>query len=132
MPPDYTHEYSEDEIKKMLGFLIDDIFVVVGGQAFQQSVGIPMGTNCAPFFEYLFSYSYEEEFIQKLLHEKKTKSLSVASHLTFRYIDDILSIKNKQFHSYMSIRYIPNELEIMHHKVFHICLVFRYIIEIGY
>jgi hypothetical protein len=33
----------------MLEFLIDNIYVVVGGQVFQQSVGIPMGTNCAPF-----------------------------------------------------------------------------------
>jgi hypothetical protein len=44
---DSTHKYSEVEIKKMLGFFIDNIFVVVGGQVFQQSVGIPMDTNCA-------------------------------------------------------------------------------------
>jgi hypothetical protein len=32
----------------MLGFLVDNIYVVFGDQVFQQSVGIPMGTNCAP------------------------------------------------------------------------------------
>ena len=32
----------------MLGFLIDNIYVVFGDQVFQQSVGIPMGINCAP------------------------------------------------------------------------------------
>jgi hypothetical protein len=42
------HKYSKVEIKKMLEFLIDIIYVVVGGQVFEQSVGIPMGTNCAP------------------------------------------------------------------------------------
>jgi hypothetical protein len=45
---DSTHKYSEVEIKKMLGFLIDNIYVVFGGQVFQQSVGISMGTNCTP------------------------------------------------------------------------------------
>jgi hypothetical protein len=69
-----------------------------------------MGMNCAPFLEDLFLYSYEAEFIQKLLHEKK-KSLAVAFNSTFRYIDDVLCINNSQFHSYVNSIY-PNELEI--------------------
>ena len=63
---DSTHKYSEVDIKAMLEFLIDNIFVVFGNQVFQQSVGIPMGTNCAPLLADLFLYSYEAEFIQKL------------------------------------------------------------------
>jgi hypothetical protein len=80
----------------MLGFLIDNtyIFVVVGGQVFQKSVGIPMDTNCAPLFVELFLYSYEAEFIKKLLPEKKTKSLAVGINSKFRYIDDVLSMNN--------------------------------------
>jgi hypothetical protein len=64
-------------IEKMLEFLIDNIYVVVGVQVFQQSVGIPIGTNCAPLLADLFLYSYEAKFIQKLRHEKK-KILAVA------------------------------------------------------
>ena len=94
----------------MLEFLIDNIFVVFGDQVFQQSVGIPMGTNCAPLLADLFLYSYEAEFIQKLLREKK-KSLAVTFNSTFRYIDDVLSINNDSFHSYVDLIY-PCELEI--------------------
>jgi hypothetical protein len=75
----------------MLEFFIDNIYVVVGRQVFQQSVGIPMGMNCAPLLEDLYLYSYEAEFFQKLLYEKK-KSRIVAFNSTFRYIDDVLSI----------------------------------------
>jgi hypothetical protein len=39
------------DIKGMLGFLVDNIYVVYGDQVFQQSVAIPMNTNCAPFFK---------------------------------------------------------------------------------
>ena len=92
---DSTYKYSEVDMKAMLEFLIDNIFVVFGNHVFQQSVGIPMGTHCAPLLADLFSYSYEAEFIQKLLHEKK-KSLAVAFNSTFRYIDDVLSI-NQSF-----------------------------------
>jgi hypothetical protein len=46
----------------MLEFLIDNIFVSIGGTLFQQVVGIHMGTNCAPLLADLFIYSYESEF----------------------------------------------------------------------
>jgi hypothetical protein len=35
---DFMHTYSKVEIKKRLEFLIDNVFAVVGGQVFQQSV----------------------------------------------------------------------------------------------
>ena len=41
---DSKHKYSEDDIIKMLEFLVDNIFVVFAGKVFQQIVGIPMGT----------------------------------------------------------------------------------------
>ena len=51
--------YSEEQVISMLEFLIDNIFVSFGGTLFQQVVGIPMGTNCAPLLADLFLYSYE-------------------------------------------------------------------------
>jgi hypothetical protein len=66
---DNPYKYSEADIKSMLGFLVDNIYVVFGDQVFQQSVGIPMGTNCAPLLADLFLYSYEREFVQKLLRD---------------------------------------------------------------
>lgn len=51
-----------------------------------------MGTNCAPPLAGLFLDSYEVNFIQKLLQEKKP--LVVAFNETLRYIDDVLSVNN--------------------------------------
>ena len=55
----------------MLAFLIDNICVSFGGTLLQQVVGIPMVTNCAPLLADLFLYSYEWEFLQKLVKDKK-------------------------------------------------------------
>ena len=44
---------------KMFKFFIDNIFVVFDGRVLQQTVGIPMSTNCAPFLVDLFLYSCE-------------------------------------------------------------------------
>jgi hypothetical protein len=54
--------WSEEPVISMLEFLIDNIFASFGGTLFQQVVGIPMGTNCAPLLVDLFLYSYESEF----------------------------------------------------------------------
>ena len=53
---------------------------MVGGQVFQQTVGIPMETNCAPLFAELFPYSYEAEFLQTLL---KVEDKKLAQSLNF-------------------------------------------------
>ena len=73
----------------MLEFLLDNIFVVFDGQIFQQTIGIPVGTNCAPLLADRFLYSYEE-FIQGLLNSGK-KKLAQSFNFTYRYIDDVFS-----------------------------------------
>ena len=63
---DSKNKYTEEDIIKMLEFLVD-IFVIFAEKGFQQIIGIPMGTNCAPLLADIFLYSYEAEFIQSLL-----------------------------------------------------------------
>ena len=46
-----------------------------GGQLFEQMVGIPMGTNCAPLLADLFLYFYENEFLDKPFKESKESLL---------------------------------------------------------
>ena len=100
------NKYTEDDIVRMLDFLIDNIFVECGGVIFQQVIGIPMGTNCAPLLADLFLYSYEAEFIQTLIKSGK-RHLAKSFCFTFRYIDDVLSINNPTFGDYINIIYIP-------------------------
>jgi predicted cation transporter len=66
-----------------------------GGILFQQVVGIPMGTNCALLLADLFLYSYESEFRQKLVKDKKIHEAR-AFNFTYRYIDDVLFINNSR------------------------------------
>ena len=94
----------------MLEFLIDNIFVSFGGTLFQQVVSIPMGTNCAPLLTNLFLYSYESEFLQKLVKDKKIHEAR-AFNFTYRYIDDVLSINNSRFAEFLPLIY-PPELEV--------------------
>ena len=94
----------------MLEFLIDNKFVIFGGRVFQQTVGIPMGTNCAPLLADLFLYSYEVDFMQGLL-KKNEKKLARSFNIKFHYIDDGLSLNNSGFGDFVD-RIYPIELEI--------------------
>ena len=69
-----------------------------GGTLFQQFVGIPMGTNCAPLLADLFLNSYESEFLQKLVKIRRFMRLEpLISHtgilMTF-YLSIILDLQN--------------------------------------
>jgi hypothetical protein len=92
----------------MLGFLVNNIYVVFRDQVFQQSVCNSMDTNCAPLLADLFLYSYDANFVQKLLRDNN-KKLAVSFNHTFRYIDDVVAINNN-FHNYVHLIY-PNELK---------------------
>ena len=107
---DSTKTFSETDILNMLEFLIDTIFPTFGGHVFQQTVGMPLGTTCAPLLADLFLYSYETDFIQRFL-KKNQKKLAPSFNFTFRYIDDVLSLNNSRFGDFDD-RIYPIELEI--------------------
>ena len=69
-----------------------------------------MDTNCAPLLADLFLYSYESEFLQKLVKDKKIHEAR-AFNSTYMYIDDVLSINNSRFAEFLPLIY-PPELEV--------------------
>ena len=69
-----SNNKNKDEIIHMLDFFFkDNIFVLVGRRVFQQTIGIPMGTNCAPLLTDLFLHAPEADCHQGLLTNKDRK-----------------------------------------------------------
>ena len=102
--------YTADQIRRMVEFLIDNIFVKFGGCLFRQVIGIPMGTNCAPLLADLFLYSYKSEFLDNMIrggHRKLARSFN----LCYRYIDDLIVFNNKKFGDYVKEIY-PSQLTV--------------------
>ena len=95
------NKYTANDICKMIEFLVDNIYVRFGGQLFRQMVGLLMGTNCVPLLAELFLYSYENEFLDKLIEEGKRK-LATKFNLSYSCIDDLISFNNKRFKEFIS------------------------------
>ena len=68
-------------------------YVQFGDMVYQQIVGIPMGTNCAPLIADLFLYCYERDFMSNL-HKSKRFDLIDKFNDTSRYLEDIFTIDN--------------------------------------
>ncbi len=102
--------FSKKEFCKLFEFLMSNIYIKLGDEIFRQIIGIPMGTNCAPLLANLYLFSYEYDFMMKLLKKKKLH-LARKFNFTFRYIDDLISLNNSYFKDYIKEIY-PKELEL--------------------
>ena len=56
-----------------------------------------MGTNSGPSIANSYMYGYESKFIDKLCEDEKTRAKAEEYHMTFRLIDDTLSIDNRHW-----------------------------------
>ena len=78
---------------------------------FRQTIGIPMGTDCAPFLANLYLYSYEYQWLLKKYENKEFEKLKKFNYC-FRYIDDLLCINNDQLMDSMMKEIYPKELAL--------------------
>ena len=107
-----TKAYTKDQLIEMMNYLIDNCYVTCGDSLFRQEIGIPVGTDCAPFLANQFLYSYEHEWMMKM--KKTNPQLARQLNRSARYIDDLLTINNDGLmKEYMKDMY-PVELELKH------------------
>lgn len=81
---------DRDELKRLLKLLIDNIYVTFGDKVFRQFIGIPMGTDCAPFLANLYLYAKESKWIDRLIDNNQL-DLAKKMKSTLRYIDDLMA-----------------------------------------
>ena len=97
------------DVIKLLKWLINNIYVTFGDKCFRQVIGIPMGTNCAPFLANLFLFAYEFQWIEKKRKENKMDILNKFKSCS-RYIDDLLLINNFDCMNEVMSEIYPEEL----------------------
>jgi hypothetical protein len=93
--------FTRERLSEMLTHILDTLYIQVGDAVFRQSLGIPMGSSCAPFVANLLLFSYEYEYVKQLSMEvgvskgrkgiESWKKWKLLQRLSFclRYIDDL-------------------------------------------
>ena len=93
-----------------LVYILDNIFIKFGTKLYRQTIGIPMGTNCAPLVADLFLFCYERDFMKSLSRENQADIIE-AFNSTSRYLDNLLNVNNIYFDQ-MVDRIYPTELQL--------------------
>ena len=109
-PTDSNLCFDKQKMKDAVKFLLSNCFFTVGSKIFRQIIGIPMGSDPAPFFANLFLYFYEDKWMDSL----KKSALIRARKLCylFRFIDDLSVINDGgEFENNFKNIY-PPELEL--------------------
>ena len=102
--------WSCQKVCDALVYFLDNIFIRFGTKLYRQTLGIPMGTNCAPLVADLFLFCYERYFMKSLSRENQAKIIE-AFNSTSRYLEDLLNIDNIYFDQ-MVDRIYPTELQL--------------------
>ena len=81
-----------------------------GTKLYRQTIGIPMGTNCAPLVADLFIFCSEGDFM-KSFSRKNQADIIEAFNSTSRYPEDLLNIDSIYFDQMVG-RIYPTELQL--------------------
>jgi len=106
----YNVTFNKTSLKLAINYLLDNCFFTMGTMCFRQLIGIPMGSDPAPFMANLFLHHFEK----KWLHNTKKRDLQKARMFsnTFRFIDDLCALNdNNEFENNFKQIY-PEELEL--------------------
>ena len=103
--------WSCQKVCDALVYLLDNIFIRFGTKLYRKTIGIPMGTNCAPLVTELFLFCYERDFMKSLSRENQADIFIEAFNSASRYLDDLLNIDNVYFDQ-MVDRIYPTKLQL--------------------
>lgn len=101
---------DKNTVKKAITYLLDNCFFTVGKDTFKQVIGIPMGTDPAPFMANLFLYFYENKFLQEFKKNNKRDARKFA--YVWRFIDDLFAVNDENKFEENICNIYPVELEL--------------------
>ena len=102
--------FNKDVIKDGIKYLMGNCFFTFGEKLFRQIVGIPMGSDPAPFMANLFLYHYESKWVKSLKKDSIQRARRYSN--TFKFIDDLLTINDRDEFSRSFKEIYPPELEL--------------------
>ena len=107
--------FDKSSLKLAINFLLDQCYFNVGNLIFRQVIGIPMGSDPAPFMANLFLYFYENKWLESTKKHSLYKARKFSN--VFRFIDDLCAINdNLEFKNNFKNIY-PPELELKQENI---------------
>ena len=85
--------FSKENVHAMIDYIVDNAIFQAGNKAMRQLIGIPMGTDPAPFMANLYLFFYEFHYMKKLTEQDYGVARKFYSYIR-RFIDDLATLNN--------------------------------------
>ena len=110
-----SNKFTKESVINAVSYLIRNCYFRFGDKLFRQDIGIPMGSDPAPFFANLFLYHYESSWLKST--KKTNNTLARKFGNVFRYIDDLLALNDGQSFESSYHEIYPVELQLTKENV---------------
>ena len=107
----HNASFGKDSLIKSIEFIIDNSYITFHGKIYRQIIGIPMGTNCAPYLANLFLHVFEYKYLSLLITNGKIEMAKKLSNV-FRYQDDCLAANDDGLFAQHFTNIYPPELKL--------------------
>ena len=107
----HNASFDKHSLLLAISYIIDNSYIAYHGKIYRQILGIPMGTNCAPFLANLFLHVYEYKYLLSLVDDNK-KDIALKLSNVFRYQDDCLVFNDDGLFSKHYKKIYPSELTL--------------------
>ena len=107
--------FTQKSLKQATKYLLKNCYFQPGNKIFKQIIGIPMGSDPAPFFANLFLYYFENKWIKKIKKTDIRRARRFAN--TFRFIDDLTALNDGGEFERSFREIYPPELELKKENV---------------
>ena len=91
-PDSYSVVYDKTKIKLAIRYFMSNCYFVFGNRVFKQDIGIPMGSDPAPFFANLFLFYFEDKWVRNFQRSDLSRARKFAT--IFQFIDDLLTMND--------------------------------------
>ena len=102
--------FTGNEVKACFSFLIQNAFFRVGKAIFRQIIGIPIGSDPAPFFANLFLFHYESEWVKSMSRIDFVRARRLFN--CRRFIDDLIALNDNDEFLEACKEIYPDELVV--------------------
>lgn len=103
--------FSADDLIQLIDIVIDNAYILFDEKVYRQVIGIPMGTNVAPYLANIFLHVCEHLYIIKLIEQGDLDTAILLSN-TFRYQDDCIALNNGDIFAKHWAKMYPPEMTL--------------------
>jgi len=109
---DMPETFNRSDILELIKYIIRSTYFTLGDMTFRQTIGIPMGTDCAPQLANLTLHNLEYDYMRNKMKHKDWATCKKLSN-SYRYIDDISTLNGSNILEEEKTSIYPASLQLI-------------------